>query len=69
MQLQEKTIRTKIATVVRRMDELESVDSRAAKTNEYKQLEVYLDQLTRELDHYHETRYREREQQKHNFGL
>jgi hypothetical protein len=66
---QERVIRKKISSVTDRMHNLESVDRMARKTNEYKQLQVYLDQLTRELDHYHEMEHREREQQTHNFGL
>jgi uncharacterized protein YukE len=69
MQQHEATLHRKIHTIHKRLRELESVDRKASRTQEYRQLEVYLDQLTRELHHVHEMAHLEREQQQRNFGI
>lgn len=69
MQHQEKILHRKIYTIHKRILELKDADKRAARTQEFKQLEVYLDQLTRELLHVHEMEHLAREQQNRNFGL
>ncbi len=69
MQHHEVILHKKISTIYKRLKELESADKQAWRTQEYKQLEVYLDQLTRELHHVHEMAHLEREQQQRNFGI
>ncbi len=53
MQRHEVILHKKIRTIYKRLDELESADKQAWRTQEYKQLEVYLDQMTRELNPKH----------------
>lgn len=69
MQHHEVILHKKISTIYKRLKELESADKQAWRTQEYKQLEVYLDQLTRELNHALEMDHLEREQQQRNFGI
>ncbi len=69
MQHHEANIHSRMNVIFKRLRELKAADKRATKTQEYKQLNVYLDQLTRELHHVHEMEHLAREQQNRNLGL
>ena len=69
MQHHKENLHRKIDAIFKRIRELKNADKRATRTQEFRQLEVYLDQLTRELHHVHEMEHLAREQQRRNFGL
>jgi uncharacterized protein YukE len=69
MQHHEISLCKRIKTIFKRLSEMRKLDNHADSTQEYKQLEVYLDQLSRELHHAHEAEYLARDQQRRNFGL